>query len=108
MYYTLKKITLYLLLLSPLYSQVSNGGNPKSIQAGLIDDMPEVIMSRVDRNTLLREDEIEMAKDVPYRFGTPFEVQYNLDNSGVWEEVSEGRIWRLSIHSRDAYSINLL
>ena len=108
MYYTLKKLTLYLLLLYPLYSQVSNGGNPKSIQAGLIDDMPKIIMPKVDRDALLREDEIEMAKDVPYRFGTPFEVQYNLDNSGVWEDVSEGRIWRLSIHSRDAYSINLL
>ena len=79
---TLVRLTFYLLLLYPLYSQVSDGGDPKSIQAGLTDDIPQVIMPLVDRAALLREDKIEMEKDVPYRFGTPFEVQYNLNNSG--------------------------
>ena len=108
MHNTLTKLTFYLLLLYPLYSQVSNGGDPKSIQAGLTDDIPQIIMPLVDSDALLKEDEIEMAKDVPYRFGTPFEVQFNLDNSGVWEDVPNGRIWRMSIKSQDAFSINLL
>ena len=46
---TLTKLTFYLLLMYPLYSQVSNGGDPKSIQAGLTDDIPQVIMPLVDR-----------------------------------------------------------
>ena len=108
MHYSLKKVTLYLLLLCPIYSQVSSGGDLKSILQGLSDEIPVEVLPEVNQEALLLEDEIEMAKDVPYRFGTPLEVQYNLDNSGIWEDVSEGRIWRLSIHSRDAYSINLL
>ena len=108
MYKTFAKITLVTMLLTPLFSQVSSGGVPKSIQAGLSTTVPSVILPQVDKEMLLAEDKIEMAKDVPYRFGTPFEVQYNLDNSGVWEDVAGGRLWRLSIKSEDAYSINLL
>ena len=108
MYNTFAKITLVTMLLTPLFSQVSSGGVPKSIQAGLSTAVPSVILPQVDKEMLLAEDKIEMAKDVPYRFGTPFEVQYNLDNSGVWEDVAGGRLWRLSIKSEDAYSINLL
>ena len=55
------------------------------------------------------EDEIEqMDKSIPFRFGSPFEVNYNLNNSGEWIETDLGRIWRLSITSEDAYSINLI
>ena len=96
------------MLLTPLFSQVSSGGVPKSIQAGLSTVVPSVILPHVDKELLLAEDKIEMAKEVPYRFGTPIEVQYNLDNSGVWEDISGGRLWRLSIKSEDAYPINLL
>ena len=108
MYKTFVKITLITMLLTPLFSQVSSGGVPKSIQAGLSTVVPSVILPHVDKELLLAEDKIEMAKDVPYRFGTPIEVQYNLHNSGVWEDVTGGRLWRLSIKSDNAYSINLL
>ncbi len=108
MYKTFVKITLITMLLTPLFSQISSGGVPESIQAGLSTVVPSVILPHVDKELLLAEDKIEMAKDVPYRFGTPIEVQYNLHNSGVWEDVAGGRLWRLSIRSDDAYSINLL
>ena len=104
----LKILTLYLLLLYPLYSQISSGGELKSLQLGLSDEIPVEVLPEVNQEALLLEDETEMAKDVPYRFGLPLEVQYNLDNSGVWEDVTDGRIWRLSIKSENAYSINLL
>ena len=90
MYKTFVKITL---------SHVISGGVPKSIQAGLSTVVPSVILPHVDKDALLMEDKIEMAKEVPYRFGTPIEVQYNLGNSGVWVDVTKGRIWRLSIKS---------
>lgn len=108
MLHSLTKFNLFLLILSPLIGQVSSGGEPKSISADLSGEIPIIVLPAVDKDALLQEDDIEMAKDVPYRFGTPFEVQYNLENSGLWEELPEGRIWRLSIHSEDAFSINLL
>ena len=108
MHITLTKVTLYLLLLCPLYSQISSGGELKSLLLGLSDEIPAVVLPVVNQEALLLEDEAEMAKDVPYRFGTPIDVHYNLDNSGIWEDVTDGRIWRISIKSENAYSINLL
>ena len=57
---------------------------------------------------LIQEDELEIDKHVPFRFGAPIDVNYNLENSGNWIETKEGKIWRLSITSEGAYSINLL
>ena len=108
MYKTFTKFALITLLLTQLFSQVSTGGVPKSIQLGLSMAYPSVVLPQVDKIALLAEDKIEMAKDIPYRFGTPIEVQYNLNNSGSWDDVTGGRIWRLSIKSENAYSINLL
>ncbi|HIF28258.1 MAG TPA: serine protease, partial [Candidatus Marinimicrobia bacterium] len=108
MYKTFTKFALITLLLTQLFSQVSTGGVPKSIQLGLSTAYPSVVLPQVDKIALLAEDKIEMAKDIPYRFGTPIEVQYNLNNSGSWDDVTGGRIWRLSIKSENAYSINLL
>ena len=75
MHYSLKKVTLYLLLLCPIYSQVSSGGDLKSILQGLSDEIPVEVLPEVNQEVLLLEDEIEMAKDVPYRFGTPIDVR---------------------------------
>ncbi|MBC8256197.1 MAG: trypsin-like peptidase domain-containing protein [Candidatus Marinimicrobia bacterium] len=108
MYKNIAQVIVTSLLLTPLFSQISSSGEPKSTQLGLSNALPSVILPQVDKNILLAEDKIEMAKDVPYRFGTPIEVQFNLDNSGVWEDVTGGRLWRLSIKSENAYSINLL
>ena len=102
------KIALITLLLNPLFSQVSSGGTPKSVQQGLVSSLPAMVLPSVDKESLLAEDKLEMAKDVPYRFGASIEVNYNLENSGVWEDAIGGRIWRLSIKSEDAYSLNLI
>jgi hypothetical protein len=65
-------------------------------------------MPLVDVEALLAEDAAE-PKDVPPRFGNPFEVNYDLKNSGTWDVLENGdRLWRLRIMSRDAYSINLI
>tara|TARA_B100000945_G_C20424198_1_gene619502 strand:- start:2399 stop:4807 length:2409 start_codon:yes stop_codon:yes gene_type:complete len=94
--------------LNLVYSQVSISATPKSFNLKFSTLIPQKNMPEIDLDQLILEDEIEMAKDVPYRFGTPFEVEYNLNNSGVWEETNQGRVWRLSIFSENAYSINLI
>ena len=108
MFNSILKIALITLLLNPLFSQVSSGGTPKSVQQGLVSSLPAMVLPSVDKESLLAEDKLEMAKDVPYRFGASIEVNYNLENSGAWEDAIGGRIWRLSIKSEDAYSLNLI
>ena len=59
MYKTFVKITLITMLLTPLFPQVSSGGVPKSIQAGLSTVVTSLILPHVDKDALLMEDKIE-------------------------------------------------
>lgn len=66
-----------------------------------------VTMPSFNVSQLLAEDELNKTLDLPYRFGYAFDVDYNMQNSGTWSEVENGRIWSLKIVSDGAYSINL-
>lgn len=89
------------------YAQVSQGGSPASMDAQFVSQAETRSLPSVNHEVLLAEDEQE-SKDVPLRFGYPHDVNFNLNNSGTWEETKDGRIWRLRIESRNAYSINLI
>ena len=105
----LTKIIFTLLIINFIQSQVSIGGSPKSILSNLDNNIPNIKLPAIKLESLMIEDEIEaMDKSIPFRFGTPFEVDYNLDNSGQWIDTESGRVWRLSITSEGAYSINLI
>ncbi|MBK6765168.1 MAG: carboxypeptidase-like regulatory domain-containing protein [bacterium] len=89
------------------YAQVSQGGSPASLNVQLLTQVATRSLPPVDHTALLAEDATE-SKDVPFRFGYPHEVSYNLTNSGSWEDTKDGRVWRLRIASSGAYSINVL
>ena len=90
-------------------AQVSLGGSPRSFSKALRGSVPTQTMPAVDVAALLKEDEAEQDKGVPFRFGYGFDVEYSLSNSGVWDTLPDGgRIWRLSIVCPGAYSTNLL
>ena len=108
MNYTFKKIIFALFIINIIYTQISIGGNPKSITLDLNSSIPNITLLSVDEEMLIKEDKLEIDKHIPFRFGAPIDVNYNLENSGKWEETEFGRIWRLSITSESAYSINLL
>jgi len=42
------------------------------------------------------------------KFGEPIKVNYDLSNSGDWEEIDGGMVWSLEIESQDAYSLNII
>ena len=89
------------------FAQISHGGSPASLHGAMLSVVQSQSLPSVDHATLLAEDETE-SKDVPLRFGYPHEVNFNLNNSGTWEDTKDGRVWRLRIESRGAYSINLV
>ena len=99
-------ITLF--LISNIYSQVSINGTPKSVIWDMNNEITNITLPEVDHDILQLQDLEEKDKNVPYRFGNPFDVNFNLNNSGTWENIDNGRLWRLSITSKNAYSINLL
>ncbi len=90
-------------------AQISEGGTPPSFNKLSLATVPVVRLAGVDVKSLLAEDAIQEKNGLPFRFGKPFDVDYNLENSGVWDDLPDGgRIWRLEIHSPGAFSINLL
>ncbi len=94
------------------FAQISEGGKPLSFKYAnqLSSSVPVERMPEVDVETLLAEDEINYPdKSAPYRFGEKHFVSMNMNNSGVWETLPNGdRIWRLGIHSADAYTLNFI
>jgi hypothetical protein len=91
------------------FAQLSVGGEPPSFNRLTKESIHTITMGYVDVELLLAEDEIDLENGLPPRFGYPFEVNYNMENSGTWETLPDGsRLWRLKIASPGAYSINLI
>ena len=66
-------------------------------------------MSALDMERIFREDMEDEVRGIPPRFGYKHGVNYNLENSGEWITLPDGsRLWRLTISSPGALSINLL
>ncbi|KAA3634165.1 MAG: hypothetical protein DWP97_07655, partial [Calditrichaeota bacterium] len=102
-------VLILLLSAASSYAQLSLGGTPHSFSQNLKSNTPRIVMPSVNVAELLAEDEAEEKLGVPMRFGYPFDVEYNLLNSGVWETLPDGwRVWRLEIEAPGAKSINLV
>tara|TARA_Y100001970_G_scaffold203137_1_gene247280 strand:+ start:432 stop:2822 length:2391 start_codon:yes stop_codon:yes gene_type:complete len=104
----MKKIFFAILTFNIILSQISLEGTPKSLLFELNNSIPDIVMPTINEDVLWQQDELENDKNIPFRFGAPIDVSFNLNNSGIWEETELGRVWRLSITSENAYSINLL
>lgn len=58
---------------------------------------------------LIKEDRQDSINNKPPRFGYKINVEWNIQNSGTWQDLPNGdRLWRLKIISPKALSINLL
>ncbi|MDP6685261.1 MAG: T9SS type A sorting domain-containing protein [Candidatus Marinimicrobia bacterium] len=102
------KIVYILLISTFIYSQVSKGGTPISFKESLSPAVELVTMEPFDIASMLEEDKTA-GKDVPFRFGHGMEVMYDLLSSGTWETLPSGdQVWRLSVSSPGAYSINII
>lgn len=108
-------LTLSFLLSLPtlMWSQLSTNEPPISESYPMTEltkaMVPVEIMPAIDLAKLQQEDAEDELNGIPPRFGKPFEVNYNLSNSGYWETLDNGdRLWRLTIQAPDARSINFL
>ena len=91
------------------FAQVSLGGIPKSFEKTIAVSIPEISLPEIDLLRLKTEDEVDDKTNSPLRFAVPVDVNLNLQNAGVWSELSNGdRVWRLKIHAPNAVSINFL
>lgn len=104
-------ITVLIFLFSFLcQAQVTNEGKPKSWRIRNIETVTPVAMPEFNLRAILEEDKAnEGRKDIPWRFGHEFIVDYNLEDSGGWYTMPDGsRIWRMRFYSEGAKTMNFL
>ncbi len=95
-------------------SQVSQGGTPYSFDYKTKDlitqEVPVILMPEIDIDKLHAEDMINDKRiDIPWRFGENIDVGINRKSHGIEDILSDGsKLWRVSIYSPGALSINLL
>ncbi len=107
--YFMKTILLLLLMgVSVIsYGQISYGGAPRSFDYQLSELAKQVIAS-ADVEVLKSEDETnDLLGDRP-RFAVLQEVNFDLENSGVWDDLPNGnRIWRLHLEVLEAKGLGI-
>lgn len=106
-------LLLPLLLLScvNVIGQITNLGQPKSWALKTDNtQLNSLNMPAFDLEPYRIQDSINDSQKIgPWRFGHKHQVNYNLENSGVWTQFPNGdRIWRLRVKSKDALSINFI
>jgi len=104
------RIISILLLVAFAFAQVKQPGIPLSFQIPSMSNIATLSLPRLDAQKFIQEDKIErsLQKDIPPRVAVPISVSVNLENSGTWEKVPNGRLWRQRIVVPGARSIYLI
>ena len=90
-------------------AQISAGGQPESFSRPTLSEAIEVkTMPVLDIPAIKATEAARGDEPRPYKFGENMYVDYSLQNSGTWEELENGRLWRLAIKSEGAFSLNLI
>ena len=66
----------------------------------------EIQMPAIDMEKIRKEELKEAGKGGPLRFGENIPVDLGLE-AGTWQKTDTGNVWRLTIKSKNALSINL-
>jgi len=108
-YYRFNLLVLFLIGLTSVgRAQISAGGQPYSFTNTVAEAPVKIKIPAVDLQQIA-SIKFAARKDEPVQFGYPFDVSYDLENSGSWSELPDGgRLWRLRIFAQDAYSLNLI
>jgi hypothetical protein len=85
----------------------SHGAPPLSAQGNALPRVlvPQVVLPATDRQKELAAD-AGRGKPGPLRFAAAVAVELSPTNSGAWEPLAQGRLWRLRVVSTNATDLN--
>lgn len=106
-------ICIYMLSFHIAFGQISTNELPisfgRSVPSVAKDTNSTKVLRSINMVAIEQEDIQDELNGLPPRFGYPIEVNYNTSNSGKWTLFDNGdKLWRLTIISQNAMSINLL
>ncbi len=96
---------------STTIAQTTNLGGPLGWKTTTkMDQIDSKKLHGFDANVVAAEDAVnDLDKSIPWRFGYKYNTNYSLLNSGTWENLADGgRVWRLSLITEGAITMNLL
>lgn len=98
-------------LLTPLlmYAGQGEGGQPLSFKfSDAATRVPVAVTPAFNVDSVMNAALQQDAVKGPYKFGYNHYVNYNLRNSGVWQNLPDGtRFWRIGVRCPGALSVNL-
>ena len=105
-------ILLILTLLVPVsgYAKMYEEPKSSSLKDQSLALVERKVLPKIDIERLVAEDkkrDEDRQHPGPHRFAVTAEVSYTPSNSGVWQTLADGRLWRLQIQSPGAKSLNL-
>ncbi|MDY0142036.1 MAG: gliding motility-associated C-terminal domain-containing protein [Bacteroidales bacterium] len=117
----IRKIVLIVSLImtcNAIFGQISQGGLPYSFSTNLkkptgasvilSKNIPTIKMSKIDNGII---EEIKQSNEIQegnYQFAYSFNVDINIKTSSIIDSLDFGLLYRISINSVHAYSINLI
>ncbi len=88
--------------------QISYGGRPVSELRTLSEDIDHIQLRAPDMEKLRVEDKAAEDKGQLRRIGESLYVDIDMENSGTWDELNDGRrVWRLKLSSKNALALGL-
>lgn len=92
-----------------IFAQQSTKEKPISLRLELSKNVPTFSLEVLNVEQLLAEDQGNGKNGAIERTALIRSTDLNLYNSGVWTELENGdRVWRLAIHSKEAFATTLL
>ncbi|HEX4886470.1 MAG TPA: GEVED domain-containing protein [Luteibaculaceae bacterium] len=96
-----------LLLGSPLYAQISQGGTPRSFSLGTLK-ANSVVLPAPDLRPIAQEDAINEKNGRAWRMAVAIKAGLNPSNSGNWVDLGRGeKLWMLRIESKNAKALGV-
>ena len=107
------KLVLILCLISQcIWAQINEGGKPTSFYLDISTrGIPVLEMLAVNTDSIKKENEKIYRNNFmePFKYGYAIEVDIDIKKEGILTLLPNGdKLWLLKIHSRNAYTINLI
>lgn len=91
-------------------AQISHGGTPLFKDAKFKSTIPVTYLPRFVKASILKGSEFVEGKNYlkHVQYAHEYKLSYNSQNSGIWEQLEDGRrVWRIFLSSPGAYSLGL-
>jgi len=101
-------LTAFCIVALNFYAQIVTNEEPYGLKADFrAQTQDAVVLTAPNMARIEKEDMVNDQRLGPVRYAYPIQVDYTLENSGVWQKLDDGsKVWRLKVNIPGALSTN--